>query len=119
MKMKAGMALLSLAVLLLTGNALVNYERLKNKEKTLADRERTLTAYMKVVDAIGRTEVVEFGRLQGELLKDFDIKGEGGDMLLIPKDPTIRSSSIWEYLGGLSLQIDERGYLLSVKMHKH
>lgn len=110
--------------LFLGGHSVINHFRLEQRIKALNDREKTITEYKKVIEAIGRTGINK-KELITELRKDFEINSEFGYydyeneyyLILYPKNKEINKREIWDFYG-LELILDSTKRFKKVNLHK-
>jgi len=123
--MKASKTILIILIAILSGTTFLFYEKVKTRDELIADRERTITNYKKVISAIGNSENINIESLKNELSKDFEISENAGFyekdkeyyFILQPKDSEINKSEIWEFMG-LEIILDKEKKFKTLSLHK-
>lgn len=99
--------------------------QISTMKETLNDREQVISTYIKVIDAIGRTNNIEINQLKKELEKDFELNkyayeccddGFFYHTLLDKNQEDLRISG--KYMGGVELITDSTNKFISVMMYK-
>lgn len=124
MKLKLVTFLLGITTLLFGITAGVLYTLIASYEATICDRELTITSYKKVIDVMGRSNIISLDQLKTELTIDFNL-GESGYndhsnehyYVLQPKDRTVNPPEIWNFTG-LELVFDQHKKLKTVDLYK-
>jgi hypothetical protein len=124
MKLKLVTFLLFITTLLFGITAGVLYTLIDSYEKTICDRELTITSYKKVIDAMGRSNIISLDQLKTELMKDFNLVESGYNdhnnehyYVLHPKDRKVNPDEIWNFMG-LELVFDKHKKLKTVGLYK-
>lgn len=124
MRLKSITVFLGITTLLFGIMAGVLYAQIDSYEKTIYDRELTISCYKKVVDAMGRSNGISLDKLNTELMMDFNL-GESGYngfnnqyyYVLHPKDRRVIPHEIWNFMG-LELVFDKHKKLKTVDLYK-
>lgn len=124
MKLKLVTFLLGITTLLFGITAVILYTLIDSYEETICDRELTITSYKKVINAMGRSNIISLDQLKTELMKDFNL-GESGHndhhnehyYVLHPKDGMVNPQEIWSF-EGLELVFDQHKKLKTVDLYK-
>jgi hypothetical protein len=124
MKLKSPTALLTLTTLLFGLTACTLFMQIDRSKKTIANRELTIISYMKVIDAMGRSNAISSQQLKASLLEGFNL-GEMGyndysDEYYIvahPIDREINPSQLGDFMG-LQLVFDSQKTLKSIRLYK-
>lgn len=111
--MKVLVITLALVVFLLGGLTLINYEKVKTRNNAIDDREKTITEYKKVIEAIARTNDIDLDEQLGYYKHDNEYY-----YILSSKGNDIRKREIWEFMGGLELVLDDKKQFKTVNMFK-
>lgn len=123
--MKASKIILMILTILLSATTFLFYEKVKTRDELIADREKTITNYKKVINAIGKSENINIESLKNELSKEFEISENAGFyekdkeyyFVLQPKNSDINKAEIWEFMG-LEIILDKEKKFKTLNLHK-
>ncbi len=100
------------------------YVESKNRDEVIADRELTITNYIKVINAIGKSGGISIDKLKNELKVEFEIEKIGDAdyskeyyYILYPKQYDVNHMEILGFMG-LELILDEQKKFKTVNMYK-
>ena len=118
-------ATLALSTFLLSVFAFILWNKLNSSKQQIKDREQVISAYIKVIEAIGRTENVQLNKLKKELEKDFEVSEkpyECCDDGLLYHTLLTKDEEDWRgagaYMGGIEIITDSLNQLKTLMMWK-